>query len=540
MLAIVRTLRPRNFPDSSSASSASLTWSRPWASEMKPSLRSLTHLIGLLDLAGRPGEDRLFGVEELLDAEAAADIRRHDPELVLRDVEDEVAHQQLDDVWELARRPEREVLAGRVIFGDRGAGLHRVADQAVVDEADAGDMRRPGECRRCRLGVAALPIEARVVWNLVEDRRGARPDRVEHADDCRQRLVLHLDRFDRLAGLLEAIGDHKGDRVADAAHLADRERGVGRLLHRRTVDVGDPPAARDAVDIVGGEVGAGEDGDDARHRGSRRGIDRLEVGMGVMRAQEHAEGHVPELHVGDVVALAGEEALVFLAEDRRADACLARHARVPRAGVHRGRPVEDGGDDVLVARAAADVALEPVPHVAFGRRRIAPGEIDGAHHHAGRAEAALQPVVPVESLLHRVERALFAAGRGARPSMVVTAAPSVETASIVQLLTETPSTWTTHAPHCDVSQPMCGAGEVEVLAQQVGQKQGRIDVNLHPTPVHCYADVHFRFSASHDFTHLPASTVRRAFSPSRLPSRPSPRRRWRTGRGRKPGPGRRR
>ena len=35
----------------------------------------------------------------------------------------------------------------------------------------------------------------------------------------------------------------------------------------------------------------------------------------------------------------------------------------------------------------------------------------------------------------------------ARPSMVVTCAPSASTASMVQLFTERPSTWTTHAPH---------------------------------------------------------------------------------------------
>ena len=439
-------------------------------------------MIGRLDLAGRPGEDRLLGVEELLDAEAAADVRRHDAQLVLRNVEDEVAHQQLDDVRELARRPQGEVLAGRVVFGDRGARLHRVADEAVVDEADARDMRRFGECRRGRLGVAALPIEAGVVRDLVEDRRRARPDRVEHADDGGQRLVLHLDRFDRLAGLLQCIGDDKGDRVADAAHLADGECGVGRLLHRRAVDIGDPPAARDAADIVGGEVGAGEDGDDARHRGSRRGIDRLEVGMGVWRAQEHAEGHVPELHVGDVVALAGEEALVLLAEDRRADACLARHAAFSRAGVHRRRPVEDGGDDVLVAGAAADVAFEPMPHVAFCRRRIAPGEIDGAHHHAGRAEAALQPVVPVESLLHRVERALFAAGRGQALDGGDGGAVGGDRKHRAALDGHAVDMDDAGAALRRVAADM-RAGEVEILAQQVGQKQGRIDVNFIRRPL---------------------------------------------------------
>ena len=39
--------------------------------------------------------------------------------------------------------------------------------------------------------------------------------------------------------------------------------------------------------------------------------------------------------------------------------------------------------------------------------------------------------------------------------MVITWAPSACTASSVQLFTETPSTWTTQAPHWLVSQPTC-------------------------------------------------------------------------------------
>src|SRR5215467_2691731 len=41
----------------------------------------------------------------------------------------------------------------------------------------------------------------------------------------------------------------------------------------------------------------------------------------------------------------------------------------------------------------------------------------------------------------------------ARPSMVVTFAPSTERVSTVQDFVATPFTWTTQAPHCDVSQP---------------------------------------------------------------------------------------
>ena len=44
--AVVCTRMPRNRPSLSIASSACVTWSRPWASDTKDSLRSAVHLIG--------------------------------------------------------------------------------------------------------------------------------------------------------------------------------------------------------------------------------------------------------------------------------------------------------------------------------------------------------------------------------------------------------------------------------------------------------------------------------------------------------------
>src|SRR5439155_27060606 len=53
-------------------------------------------------------------------------------------------------------------------------------------------------------------------------------------------------------------------------------------------------------------------------------------------------------------------------------------------------------DDVLVARAAAEVAIEPFADLGFGGVRVVLHQVDRAHHHARRAEAALQPMALVE------------------------------------------------------------------------------------------------------------------------------------------------
>ena len=66
----------------------------------------------------------------------------------------------------------------------------------------------------------------------------------------------------------------------------------------------------------------------------------------------------------------------------------------------------------------------------------------------------------------------------AMPSIVVTLAPSAWTASIVQLFTAWPSTWTVHAPHWLVSQPDVGAGQAQVLAQHLDEEPAWLDVDL--------------------------------------------------------------
>ena len=85
----------------------------------------------------------------------------------------------------------------------------------------------------------------------------------------------------------------------------------------------DHPAADEAADLVGGDVVAGEDRDDARRlqRGGR--IDLVDRRMRVRRAQKIGVGLARTVDVVDVVALAGDEADVFLAFDGGANACRA-------------------------------------------------------------------------------------------------------------------------------------------------------------------------------------------------------------------------
>src|SRR5262249_8246502 len=78
-------------------------------------------------------------VVELLHAEAAADIGCYHPQLLLRDVEHEQAHEQPHHVRKLACRPQRVLTGFGMKFRNRRPRLHRVAHQAVVHELDSGD-----------------------------------------------------------------------------------------------------------------------------------------------------------------------------------------------------------------------------------------------------------------------------------------------------------------------------------------------------------------------------------------------------------------
>src|SRR5437870_9876088 len=66
----------------------------------------------------------------------------------------------------------------------------------------------------------------------------------------------------------------------------------------------------------------------------------------------------------------------------------------------------DGLDDVLVAGAAAEVALEGPADLLLARRRVVLEQAHRREHHPGCAVAALQRVLLVEGLLHGVELAV--------------------------------------------------------------------------------------------------------------------------------------
>ena len=190
--------------------------------------------------------------------------------------------------------------------------------------------------------------------------------------DGRQHLVVDHDRLGGVLGLRQRLGDDDGDMVADIAHLALGQRRMRAGLHRRAVLGMDHPAADQPADLVVGEILAGEDVDHARAclRAAAMSIE-LDVGMGVRRAQEIGVGLAGAVDVVGVVALAGDEAKIFLAAHRRADSGRSHGGssdwhRCLWLAIRQGR--DERGPRDLLGGLAGSAPLPSSP----GRRRRPP------------------------------------------------------------------------------------------------------------------------------------------------------------------------
>ena len=96
------------------------------------------------------------------------------------------------------------VAAGRlVVFGDDGARLHVVGDDAVVDDLDSAHACRLGESGIGRGLVAAVKVEGDIGAVVGPDQRCMRLDGRLGIDDDLERIVFDLDRFRRELRLLQ-------------------------------------------------------------------------------------------------------------------------------------------------------------------------------------------------------------------------------------------------------------------------------------------------------------------------------------------------
>ena len=288
-------------PSSSKATSTSKMRSGPWASPR-------AHVVEpVLDQAHGPAEParqmrhqhRLL--DAALDAVAAADV----DVLVHAHVVGRNAQRARDLVGifrHLDRGPDVEHVAPRIPGRDDAERLDRNRRAAAPGHAERqmpralGEMFvRPRPRRRC--GRAAR-------WSRARDEPAGCPARSASSafDHERQRLIVDVDLFGGVFGERAAVGDHRRDPFAGVAGLPDRER---IAPHVRRIE-----AVHQRIDRRG-ELLAGQHVVHARHRQRGGGIDRDDARGRMLRRQHRHMQHAVERDVGDVMAVARDEAAVL-------------------------------------------------------------------------------------------------------------------------------------------------------------------------------------------------------------------------------------
>ena len=175
-------------------------------------------------------------------------------------------------------------------------------------------------------------------------------------------IVTDIERFGAVAGRGQRLADDNGNRVADIARLALHQARMAGRVHRRAVFRMDHPARRQKADTVGGQILTGQHGNHARHRHGGARVDGCHGGVGVLAAAERGIGLPGDIDVVGVVALAGDEAMVFETRHTGADPCL-RHECFLQWIFPEGRTVGLAGVCVLVVLSRIrSEARWPVPN----------------------------------------------------------------------------------------------------------------------------------------------------------------------------------
>ena len=279
-------------------------------------------LVGPFDRAAerarRVQDAEIFGIGRLLHAERTADAVGQDAHLVAPDAE------HLGDVVAEAEHPLAADMQGPmaalgVVIGDRRARLHRVDDDAVVAQFEAGDVGRAGKGGGDLVAVAVVEIEPDISRHVVVKKRGGGGRRLARLGHRRQRVDLDDDGFGGVLGGGDGLGDHRGDGLADMPHLAGGERIAGRAQHRRAVAIVHDLARRQRADPARRQIGRGVDRQHVGHRARRRGLDAADHAVGIVAAHHHRIGLARQADIVGVTPFAAQQYRVFGARDRLAD-----------------------------------------------------------------------------------------------------------------------------------------------------------------------------------------------------------------------------
>ena len=241
----------------------------------------------------------------------------------------------------LHRATDRIPVIVRIELGEAAARLHAVGGDAVDHGLAADDVVGLGEGGVDRDLVARL-VEERLVAGIVRpDGRRAGDERRLRCRYRRQDLVFDGEQLGRILCLVERFGDDEGHRIADISDVVLRQ-------DRLRADKGGAAAAALArhqraqrAEPARPQIVPGQDGEDARRRPRRVGVQRNDAGMHMRRPHDIAARLTRQPHIVDVAAPPPQQAEILFAAHRHTDR-LHAHYRDP-VSANGARPCRPRG-----------------------------------------------------------------------------------------------------------------------------------------------------------------------------------------------------
>ena len=157
------------------------------------------------------------------------------------------------------------------VIGDDGARLHRVGDQAVVDDAELDHMRSRGQSAFGACAIAEFPVERQIAGDVIVNERLAGVGGCCSARRRWQALIVDFNQLGCVFRQNRRLGDDEGDMITHMTHAILAQNRPKRSLAFAAVAVLHRDRAGKLIGAMGRDVVSQDDGENAGS--GRRGID---------------------------------------------------------------------------------------------------------------------------------------------------------------------------------------------------------------------------------------------------------------------------
>ena len=233
---------------------------------------------------------------------------------------------------------ERVAPVGGMIVADRAARLHGDGGDSVNDKTILHDVRRARKGGIGRRLVADQLDETDIVGAILPHARRAGYGRRGGRGDAGQGLVIDMDQLSGIKRLRHGLGHREGHAVAEPAHAVFRQDRIARLVLRRAVAPLEAARNGQIVEAGGFHIRRSEHRQHAGRGFGRRGVERLDPGVRMRRAQHHAMHQAGQLDVVGIAAAALDQPRILETRHALTD-CEFAHGNVLPVDLRNHRTV---------------------------------------------------------------------------------------------------------------------------------------------------------------------------------------------------------